>query len=85
MSTKPDPNAPAFPYEVRSAGQCYGGLTKREDFAMAAMVALVVAYASEMPEPTAPLGSRWILLRGRVAHLAAELADALIDELSKKP
>ena len=85
---KTDPNAPAFPTVVNDdeghlAG--YLGLTKREEFAKTQMAALTQAYWADFPKYGEPLGANWIVLRGWLAQLALEQADALIAELNKTP
>jgi hypothetical protein len=100
-SIKTDPNAPAFPvaptnipaaHEVDPdtgmlcASRKNNGLTTREEFAKSQMAALTVACAHCFPpSPGEPLGAKWIRLRGWLALLAVEQADALIAELNKTP
>lgn len=86
MKTDPNPNAPAFPVPNGHPDADADGLTKREEIAKSQMAALTVACAHCFPpSPGEPLGAKWIRLRGWLALLAVEQADALIAELNKTP
>ena len=80
---KTDPNAPAVPQPWFDGPH---GLSIRQEFAKSQMAALTVACAHCFPpSPGEPLGAKWIRLRGWLALLAVEQADALIAELNKTP